>query len=111
MKATQKAQQLLHLLYPMPSTYGVQMPHSDQGLADSFYHQAMFNYVEACDYTCELYVEGKKPDVAVAVMAGTRFKSAYEKLNAVIKIANHKFGTNYTMPHLVLDMKYWEKVQ
>jgi hypothetical protein len=80
-------------------------------LAISFYDTAFYDYVEACEQTCELYADGKLPDKSDCVRAGTRFKASYEKLKTVIRISNHKFGTNFTMPHLVLDTAWFSKVQ
>jgi hypothetical protein len=80
-------------------------------LAESFYQQALSDYIEACEQTCNLYEDGKKPAREELVRAGTRFKSAYAKLLTVIRISNFKFGTTFTMTHFVLDTAWCEKVQ
>jgi hypothetical protein len=80
-------------------------------LAQSFFKQALHDYIEACEHTVFLYDNGRIPEREEEIRAGTRFKSAYAKLRTVIKVANYKFGTSFEMPHLVFDTKWCEKVQ
>jgi hypothetical protein len=84
---------------------------NQKSLAISFYDTALYEYMNACEDTCDMYAEGKLPDKSDAVRAGTRFKAAYERLSTVIRIANAKFGTTLSMPHLVLDIDWFKKVQ
>lgn len=83
----------------------------DQGEADSFYYDALSDYIDACDATTELYAEGKTPDTASLIAEGLRFSSAFKKLAYVIKVANGKFGKQFIMPQFLFDTKYWEKPQ
>jgi hypothetical protein len=87
------------------------MFHDQASVAHSFYHQALFDYMEACDAIAELYAEGKKPDEGGLISTGLAFSRAFDKLRTVVKIANVKFGTKLTMTHFVLDIDYWSKPQ
>ena len=80
-------------------------------LAISFYDHAMFEYVEACDQATELYAEHKIPEREEVVRSETRIRSTYEKLKTVVKIANYKFGTSFSIPHLVFDKAWCKRLQ
>jgi hypothetical protein len=87
------------------------MFHDQADLAHSYYQQALFNYIEACDSITELYAEGKVPDEGGLIKTGLDFSRAFDKLRTTVKVANVKFGTNLVMTHFVLDIDYWSKPQ
>jgi hypothetical protein len=84
---------------------------NQKDLALSFYDTALYEYIAACEDTCDMYADGKKPDKDACVRASNRFTHAYSRLKTVVKISNYKFGTKLVMPHLVFDIDWFENVQ
>lgn len=63
----------------------------DKTAVQTFYAQAMFDYLGAVDQMTDLYDTKKIPPTEDFVFAATRLKRATEKLETVIKIAKYKY--------------------
>ena len=83
----------------------------DQDSANSFYYDALSDYVDSCWATCELYVEGQDPAPELLIAEGMRFTSVFKRLKFITSVANRKFGKQFIMPQFLFDTKGWEKTQ
>jgi hypothetical protein len=77
----------------MQHIYGAAML-PDKETIQTFYAQALHDYLGAIDQLTDLYDSGKVPGMSDFVFAETRMKKSFEKLDTVIRIAKTKYDVN-----------------